>query len=46
MSDQSNLSPEDEANYKAAAKRLLSLSNELLAQLVEDGTLTEVAPDD
>lgn len=46
MSDQSNLSPEDEANYKAAAKRLLSLSNELLAQLVEDGTLTEVDPDD
>jgi hypothetical protein len=33
-------------NYKAAAKELLALSDGLLTGLVEDGTLTEVHPDD
>lgn len=45
-SDRDNLSPDDEENYKVAAERLLSLTNDILTQLVEDGTLTEVDPDD
>lgn len=45
-SDKDNLSPDEEQNYKAAAARLLSLSDDVLTQLVEDGTLTELDPND
>lgn len=44
-SDQDNLAPNDEENYKAAARRLLALSEKVLTELVEAGALTEIDPD-
>ena len=41
-STQADLAPDEEENYKAAAKRLLDLSEETLSGLVEVGALTEI----
>lgn len=40
-----DLAPDEEDNYKAAAKRLLDLSDEVLSELVANGALTEINPD-